>query len=271
MGTTGSEPPMTWRYCGNQVKLWRTRAGFTREALAVESGYDYEYVKSMEQGRRKPTLRLLQVADEMCEAHGLLLAAQDYLKPDRFPSYSKDYAEAESRASALHSYQPLFVPGQLQTEGYMRALLGANCPPLDDETIEARVAGRLQRQERLVRCPTVLFGFVIYEAALHEPVGGRDCMREQLNYLLKMGALRNISVQVLPVGQGAHTGLNGPLVLLETPDHETLAYEEGQSTGVLHSEPDKVTLLAQRHGMIRMQALNAEQSAQFIRKVAGEL
>lgn len=42
--------PMTWRYCGDQLKLWRARAGVSREALAEEANYDAEYVKSMEQG-----------------------------------------------------------------------------------------------------------------------------------------------------------------------------------------------------------------------------
>ncbi|MEV6792556.1 DUF5753 domain-containing protein [Streptomyces sp. NPDC051320] len=200
-----------------------------------------------------------------------LVAAQEFLRPEKFPSYSQEYAEAEAKAVALHSYQPLFVPGQLQTEAYARALLNANCPPLDDETVEARVAARLQRQERLHRKQTVLFGFVVYEAALREPVGGRDEMRAQLQHLLELRHLRNVSIQVLPVGQGAHTGLNGPLVLIETDEHEHFAYEEGQSTGILHSASDKVGLLIQRHGMIRMQALGVEQSAQFIGKLAEEL
>ncbi|MFJ6634707.1 helix-turn-helix transcriptional regulator [Streptomyces sp. NPDC091376] len=60
----------TWRYCGNQIKLWRTGAGISREELGKEANYEYETVKSMEQGRRKPSVRLLQVADQMCGAKG---------------------------------------------------------------------------------------------------------------------------------------------------------------------------------------------------------
>jgi ribosome-binding protein aMBF1 (putative translation factor) len=66
-----------WRYCGGQVKLWREEAGVSRQALAEEAGCDYEYVKSMECGRRRPTLRLLQVADQMCGARGKLVAAHE--------------------------------------------------------------------------------------------------------------------------------------------------------------------------------------------------
>lgn len=56
----------TWRYCGGQIKLWREGAGVSRQTLVDEVNYDYEYVKSMENGRRRPTLRLLQAADQLC-------------------------------------------------------------------------------------------------------------------------------------------------------------------------------------------------------------
>ncbi|HZG05687.1 MAG TPA: helix-turn-helix transcriptional regulator [Streptomyces sp.] len=265
------QAPATWRYCGNQIKLWRTRAGVSREELGREAGYEYESVKSMEQGRRKPTLRLLEVADEMCGARGLLVAAQEYLRPEKFQSYAQEFMEVESRAITLHWYETLLVPGLLQTEGYARALLNSHCPPLDDETIEERVLARLARQETLVKKPTVMFSFVIYEAALRTSAGGSEVMREQMRHLLQAGALRNVSVQILPADRGAHTGLNGPMVLLETDEHEYYAYAEGQETGALYSAPEKVSVFTQRHGVIRMQALSAEESAQFIKEMAEEL
>ncbi|MDH6575729.1 helix-turn-helix transcriptional regulator [Kitasatospora sp. MAP5-34] len=266
-----SQPPMAWRYCGNQIKLWRTQAGVTREELGKAANYEPESVKSMEQGRRRPTLRLLEVADEMCDARGLLVAAAEFLRPERFPSYSQDFTDAESKAIALHWYETLLIPGLLQTEEYARTLISSSCPPLDDETVAERVAGRLQRQERLKRCPTALFGFVIYEAALHSLVGGASAMKRQLHHLLEIGKLRNVAIQVLPVGREAYPGLSGSLVLLETVDHDQFAYVEGQETGVLYADPVKVSALTQRHGMIRMQALSVQESAQFIRKVAEEL
>lgn len=266
-----SPPPMAWRYCGNQLKLWRTRAGVSREELGKEAAYEVETVKSMEQGRRKPTLRLLEVADEMCGAHGLLVAGQNYLRPERFPFRTQDFMTAEAEAIAVYSYEALFIPGLLQTEDYMRTLMSAHLPPLDDETLEARVAARLQRQEMLELKPTVLFSFVIYEAALRSMVGGRDVMKRQLSALLDAEKLRNASLQVLPVARGAYIGLNGPMVLLETAEHEYCAYVEGQETGALYAEPDKVSALVQRNGMIRMQALGTEESAEFIGKLAEEL
>ncbi|WP_237534887.1 helix-turn-helix transcriptional regulator [Streptomyces sp. SID3343] len=271
MTQANSRPPMTWRYCGNQIKRWRIQAGLSREELGKEAGYEYETIKSVEQGRRRPTPRLLEVADQVCGARGMLTSAQEYLKPEKFQSYAEDYMQAEEDAISLHFYQTTLVPGLLQTEKYAWGLLNAHCPPLDDETIDQRLAARLQRQERLSRCPTVLFGFVIYEAALRTLVGGAEVMRGQLLHLLEVGELRNVSIQVLPADRGAHAGLNGPLVLLETAEHEQYAYAEGQESGVLHTAPGTIGVLVQRHGMIRAQALGIEESARFIRGIAEDL
>ncbi|MGW3039137.1 helix-turn-helix domain-containing protein [Kitasatospora sp. NPDC001159] len=269
--TTPKQNPMAWKYCGDQIKRWREQAGVTREQLCKAACYDYESVRSMEAGRRKPSLKLLSVADELCDARGMLLGAVDYLKPEKFPSYSKGYTEAEIEAIAIHWYEALLIPGLLQTEEYAREQISHSFPPLDDETIDARVASRIQRQEKLRRSPTVMFGFVIYEAAFRALVGSSSIMKHQLEHLLDVGKLRNVTIQVLPVDRVAHVALEGPMVLLETPDHEQLAYLEGQYAGVLYAEIEKVSVLVQRHGMIRSQALSIEESEAFIRALAEKL
>ncbi|MGK4583064.1 helix-turn-helix domain-containing protein [Kitasatospora sp. HPMI-4] len=271
MTSEATPPPMAWRYCGNQIKLWRERAGVTREELGKAAGYEYETIKSMEQGRRKPMLRVLQLADEMCGAGGLLAAAADYMKPERFPARTQEFMAAEDDAIALQWYETVLIPGLLQTEEYARVLMSDFCPPLDDETIEERVAARLQRQEKLTRKPPALFSFVIYEAALRTGMGGAETMKRQLQHLLKTGELRNVSIQVLPTQTAIQVGLGGPFVLLESSDHEQLAYVEGPESGAVYGDPKRVSALTQRHGMIRMQALSVEESARFISKLSEEL
>lgn len=270
MTSDTSQPPMAWRYCGNQMKLWRVEAGVSREELAAEAGYGAETIKSMEQGRRRPTQHVLEVADEMCGAQGKLKAAYAYLQPERYAPRAREFMAAEAEAIALHSYQTLIIPGLLQTEEYARTLMSGNCPPVSDEAVEERVAGRLARQE-LLKKPAVLFSFVIYEAALHTMVGGPQCMRRQLHHLLAVGAQRNVTVQILPAALGVNPGIGGPFVLLETADFETYAFEEGQNTGTLYSDPEKISTVTNRHALIRAQALSPEESARFIRKAAEEL
>ncbi|MEV6551640.1 helix-turn-helix transcriptional regulator [Streptomyces sp. NPDC051597] len=266
-----SLPPIAWRYCGDQVKRWREGAGVSRNDLCKAADYQYEYVKSMENGRRKPTLRLLTVADQMCGAQGKLLAANQYLKPEPFPARSQEYMQVEAEAIAVHWYEPLLIPGLLQTEEYARTLISESYPPLDDETVEERVNARLRRQEALRARTSTVFNFVVYEAALRTLVGGRDVMKRQLEHVLAVGELRNVSVQVLPMGRCPGAALNGSLVLLETPDHDHYGYVEAPETSALYADPAKVSLLAQTHGMIRLHALSVEESAEFISKLAEEL
>ncbi|MEU4350013.1 helix-turn-helix transcriptional regulator [Streptomyces sp. NPDC023838] len=271
MTEENAHPPMAWLYCGDQVKLWRESAGVTREELAKATNYQYEYVKSMENGRRKPTLRLLQVGDELCGAKGKLVAAHQYLKPDPFPARSQNYMLVEAEAIAIHWYEPLLIPGLLQTEEYARALISESYPPLDDETVAERVEARMRRQDALRARPSAVFNFVMYEAALRTFVGSRDVMKRQLDHVLGAGELRNVSVQVLPMGRCPGVALNGPLILLDTCDHEQYAFAEGQKTSVLYADPAKVSQLTQTHGMIRLHALSVEESTGFISKLAEEL
>ncbi|OEV06157.1 DNA-binding protein [Streptomyces nanshensis] len=269
MNGTGSPPP-AWEYCGNQIKLWRERAGVSREDLARRASYSYEAVRSMERGVRKPQLAVLQVADVVCGANGILLAAAPYLKPERFPSYSQEFMETETSALSHSSYEGEFIPGLLQTEETVRAMLHAHCPPLEDETLEERVKARLERQN-LLRQQTKAFNFVISETALRDRVVNAEAHKAQLNHLLSVGAPRNVTIQVMPHGRGPHPGRLGPYVLLETSGHEYYGYEEGQTTGVLYADPEKLSVLRQRHDMILRQALSPGESLRFIEELAEEL
>lgn len=88
---------------------------------------------------------------------------------------------------------------------------------------------RLERQTLLDR-QTRAFNFVIGEAALRYPAGSMEGHKRQLRHLLEECERRNVTMQVL-LSEGAHPGLNGPFVLLETPEHEHIAYVEAQETG----------------------------------------
>ncbi|WP_059010508.1 helix-turn-helix domain-containing protein [Streptomyces specialis] len=264
--------PVVYRYFGNQFLLWRNFAQVRREDIAEAGGYSVDTVKSIEQGRRPVPRRLAEIADEMCGAEGKLLAGLGYLKKERkFPERSRDYFAHESNAVALNSYETTLIPGLLQTEAYARALIGNSSPPQDDETVEAQVRARVDRASLLTQTPPVACSFVLYEAALRARVGGDEVHKAQLQHLLHVAGLRHVSLQVLPFARTVPPALVGPMVLLEMQDHERYTLVEGQALSQFSSEPDEVSMLAQRYGMIRMQALNAEESVRFIERLVDEL
>ncbi|TGA97429.1 XRE family transcriptional regulator [Streptomyces sp. MZ04] len=249
------------------MKRWRTKANVTREELGAASNYSPDTIKAMEQGVRMPTARALDAADELCHAEGLLSAAKDYVKAEKFPPRAQDFMQYEREAISLWSYEVTLIPGLLQTRAYATALIGNHCPPLDEETVEQRVGARMERQDLLSRTPLVALSFVLYEAALQVP----EVDKKQLLRLLEMGCQNNISVQVLPFSRAISAGLLGPMVLLETRDRERLAFTEGPSASELTSEPEVVSSHTERLSMIRMEALSAQESALFIERMAEEL
>lgn len=256
---------------GAQVALFRGRIGLTQAELGERLGYSKSQIESVEQGRRVPQSDFINRAEEVLEAGGVLRAAAPHLAQARYPTWFQDFARLESEALSLQSYETHAIPGLMQTEAYVRALISARCPPLDDEDIETRVAARLDRQCLLTRKPPPVIGFVIEEVVLRRPIGGRETLRGQLWRLMECANLRNVSLQVMPTWRETHTGLDGPLVLLETPERRSLAYVEGQSGSFLLSERNEVGTLMQRYGIIRAQALSPEDSATLIEQVAGEL
>ncbi len=259
-----SQPPVAWRYSGNQMKRWRTRANVTREQLAEAANYSPDTIKSMEQGVRMPTPRVLDVADELCRADGLLSAAKDYLSREKFPARAQEFMEREKEAISRWSYEATLISGLLQTERYARTLIENRYPPLDEEVVEQRIDARLERQEILTRRkPPVGLSFVIYEAALRSPLVDA----EQLRRLLEVSRLRNVALQVLPFESGVPAALLGPMVLLETRGHERFAFAEGQFASELSADPGVVNRVTERLSMIRTQALSPAESARFIERM----
>ncbi|WP_348538490.1 DUF5753 domain-containing protein [Streptomyces sp. 4R-3d] len=175
--------------------------------------------------------------------------------------------DREAEAISLWSYEVALIPGLLQTEAYARALIGNHCPPLDDETVEERVAARLERHSLLTRKPPAALSFVRYEAALRAP----DVDRKQLLNILAAGKPSNVSVQVPPFGRANPTALTGPMVLLETRDHERIALSEGQSVSQLTDDPGVVSSQTERLSMMRALALSPAESARFIERMVEEL
>ena len=266
------ELPAVWIAYGKLVRLFREKAGLTQQALAEAIGYSVETVASVEQGRRPAKAAFTEAVERVLGAGGALRVLQEDVDRAKFPVFFQDFAALEAEAVSRFSYDPTLIPGLLQTEEYVQALLEAHYPPLDDETIEQRVAARLARQTLLTnQKPPVVFVFIIEESAVRRVVHSPGVMQRQLQHLLKCAALRNVELQIMPMARGAHSGLNGALVLLETSDRKQYVYVEAQDIVTVRSDRYDVSEFCMRHGMLRTQALNPEESTCLIERIAGEL
>lgn len=259
------------RMFGAVARALREAKGASREQLGEFVGYSASQVGMVERGERMPSAQFVGRAGEFLSAQAAIDAAAAHLERRRYPSWFDDYVEREAEAVSLWSYDTHVIMGLVQTEEYARAVLSARVPVLDDEAIEHRVQARLARQALLGRVPRVSLAMVIEEWVLRRPVGGRAVLKAQLERMLELAEVRNISIQVMPTDVEAHAGFNGAWTLLETPEREWVAYVEGQAGGLVIDDREEVSTMFQRFGMIRSQALPPGESAKLIERMASEL
>ncbi|PGH49920.1 helix-turn-helix transcriptional regulator [Streptomyces sp. Ru87] len=252
------------------MKLLREAAGLTQAELGARVGYGEAQIAAVEQGRRIPKPELVDAVDRVVGAGGVLFAMKAELGRARYPGFFRRYASLEAEASQLHAYDSHVVKGLLQTEEYARAVFEMWRPLLDTDTVEQRVAARMERQKLFSRRPAPLLSFVIEETVLRRPLGGAAIMRGQLEQLLLYGHQRNVEIQVMPTTREEHAGLAGSFTLLHLGDQRRMAYMEVQDESALHSEPKKVSALEATYGVLRAQALTPRESLAFIEKLLGE-
>jgi transcriptional regulator with XRE-family HTH domain len=259
------------RLVGRQLARFREAAGLTQRELAAEFNLGEETVASIEQGRRPLKPDLAQRFDDRLDTKGALSVALEHMpEVDLIPAWVEEFVDLEREAIALSSYENQVVPGQLQTADYARAVFRSRHPIIPAEEIEAQTEIRMQRQAILRSDPPRSLSFVVWEAVLRVPLGGRDVFAAQLRHLREVTELPGVTVQVMPFAHTTHPALDGPFVLLETPEHQHLAYTETQRGSQLIHDQDEVSILTQRYGMLRTQALNPEDTTGLLDRLLGE-
>lgn len=256
---------------GAQLAVLRRAAGFTQRTLAERAQVDEETIASIEQGRRPLKEDFAELLDKVLDTKGVLSAALEHMpEVDLFPRWAEELIDLEQEALTLSSYQNQALPGLLQTDTYARAVFRNEVPTLTEDEIAQRVAARIARQEILQHKEPPTASFIISEVTLMDRLGGDEVYFEQLRHLRKCADLPGITLQVMPVGRGFHAGLSGPFILIETFDHQRVAYVEGQQRGWLIADPDEVSILERKYAMLRTQALNPEETKRLLDRLLGE-
>lgn len=256
---------------GQTLKTLRLREGLDRAEFGSRIGYSAATVASFEQGRRIPSPRTIERADEALGAGGLLCVWKEEVERAQYPVFFQGMAGLEKECLELLMYDTHVVNGLLQTEEYMRALLAMRRPALTQETVEQRVAARLARQEIFSREPAPLLGFVMDEAVLRHRYGGTAVLRGQLEHLLLMTRDQNVEIQIMPLECEDNAGVNGPFTVVTRRDGKKFAYAETHATSALETDPEQTSLAAARYGIIRSQALTSRESMRFMEGLLASL
>ncbi|MEU1229979.1 helix-turn-helix transcriptional regulator [Streptomyces sp. NPDC005828] len=266
-----------FRALGKQIKALRKNAGLSQAELADITHVSEDLISAIERGVRTPQPDFLLSVDPAVNAGGVLAVAVDDVREAlakarvRHPDWFRDFADAEAEAVALHYYAVQAVPGLLQTEAYARAVMRYRRPVWDEQTIEKWVADRLARQSIFDKWPPTTISFVLEEAILRRPTGGRNVHREQLRRILDIASRRTVHLQVMPLKWEEHPSLDGAFTLLTPPGRREVAYIEIYGHARLITAPEEVRVYSERYGIIRAQALTPRESLELIEKMLGEL
>ncbi|MBO8196089.1 helix-turn-helix domain-containing protein [Streptomyces oryzae] len=267
------DPSDSLRTFGAVVQALREHAGLSRTEFGKLVGFSKHTVESVELGRRMPDEAFVERAEEALGNTGALRKAAQYLSRGEpgLAAWFRRWARLERLAANLGTYECRLIPGLLQSEDYARAAFDNSIPPLADAQMEAQAVARMERQELIRKRPNTAFSFVVEEHIVRRRLGGDEVARGQLDHMLSLAELRNVSVQIMPADTVCHAGLDGPLALLEMPDGKRLAYSEGQKNGRLITDAKLVTVLHQRYATLRAQALNPVDSVGLLRRIRGAL
>lgn len=261
----------TMKLVGKLLARFRKEAGLTQTELAQAAGVQEDTIASVEQGRRSLVPDLAETIDDLLDTKGALATAVDNMpEVDLIPLWAEDYIDMEQDALALSWYDNQVIPGLLQTKAYAQAVFGNKVPVYSPEEIETQTATRLQRQQILDRKKPPTTSIVIWEPVLMMKLTSDEDHREQLRHLYAMAQLPGVCLQVLPLDSRVHAGLNGPFTLLETPDHQHVAYTETQRGSQLISDRNEVSILAQKYAMLRAQALSPVETLRLLARLLGE-
>ncbi|NBM18473.1 helix-turn-helix transcriptional regulator [Streptomyces sp. GC420] len=255
---------------GRQLKLRREAVGMRAAEFGTAVGYGEDMVYKIESGRRIPRPEYLDRADSVLSAQGLLSAMKEDVAKVRYPKKVRELAKLEAQAVEMGVYESHSINGLLQTPEHARALFEAMQPPYSPDESERMVAARMARRSIFERLPAPALSFVQEEAALRRPIGGRMVWRQQLERLLEVGRLHNVTLQVMPLQSETHSGLDGRIEVLKFADGTAVGRSDGAFNGRPTYDPKQLRILELRYGTIRAQALSPRESLAFIEQLLGE-
>ncbi|WP_326698100.1 helix-turn-helix domain-containing protein [Streptomyces sp. NBC_01754] len=278
---TNVNPTVRRRRLGQELRRLRELKGMTAEEVAERLLVSQSKISRLENGRRSISQRDVR---DLCgvyevEDHRIVDSLMQMAKDSRQQGWWHAFGDIpysvyiglETDAESLRVYEPQVVPGLLQTRGYAEAVISGALPEAPPSDIEKRVNVRARRQER-VNAPEhpLRLWAVVDESALRRQVGGKQVMIEQLEHLVEQSLLPHVTVQVLPFDMGAHPGINGQYAILEFPDaaDSSVVYIEGVTSDLYLEKAHDVQRYSVMYEHLRAQALNVEQTRQFISDIA---
>jgi transcriptional regulator with XRE-family HTH domain len=162
------------------------------------------------------------------------------------PQGLRKLLQFEARAAAIRSYQPLLLPGVLQTPAMAEYIVKEAGSSLTEEQRQVRFDVRtLRRKQVIERLDGPKFFLVVDESVLERLVGGPRIMAEQLEDLAEVATRPNVHIRAVPKeeSRGAIVGMIGAFVLMTLSDddsNDSVLYQERYPKDNIENDPDRI-------------------------------
>lgn len=287
MDTTPS-PLVHRRRLRTELRRARGEAQMTQDHVAIAMDWSLSKVIRIETGAVGISTNDLRALLSLYAVHDatrideLITLARASRQPSWLSKYRGDitpqylqYIEYEEAASFLRMYDPLLLPGLLQTEEYAEAILRALADPdTPAELIRNRIEIRLTRQRLLERATPPTLICVLDESVIARIVGQRNIAQGQLTRLIELASRPDITIQVVPFTKGLHRGLLEPFIILEFPDHEdsdVLYLESSRDAIFSHDEAGEITSYREVFEQLRDISLSPADTLDELRNHASQI
>ncbi|MGH4019860.1 MAG: helix-turn-helix domain-containing protein [Pseudonocardiaceae bacterium] len=269
---------------GMELRRLREAAGKSQEDAAKWLGIRAASVSRIETGKQRASLAYLRLLLQLYSVGSPHVEALERLLREAsqrgwwaaygstVPKWFEDYAGMETAAAEQWAYEAEYVPGLLQTPGYIRAIRLSVKPDASEDELRRAVDLRQARQARLVAADPLTLRVVINEAVIRRLVGGPEVMGEQLRHVAELSEQENITVQVLPFDIGAHPGMLGTFALLKFDDQPLdKVFIEIDGAALYLEKPDEIQRYTATYQRCATLALDTAASTTLIADAARHL
>ncbi|MFF3441045.1 Scr1 family TA system antitoxin-like transcriptional regulator [Streptosporangium sp. NPDC002721] len=250
---------------GAEVRRHRRRVGLSQDRLAEIIQFSQSLIGFIERGERTPSRNFAQRCDDALEAGGEIINLWTHITRAASPQWFRGWLDIEQGAHTLHTWEPLVVPGLLQTEEYARWVIRGE-PGITNEQVEKAVAARMERQAIFTRDVPPMFRALLDEGVLRRPIGGKEVMRRQLERLVEAVESPRIGIQVIPMALGVATGLLGGFAIAQLPGSPDNVYIESTICGHVTNRSEDVEAIHSRYDALRAEAQPQSVSVDLIRE-----
>ncbi|MDJ1134303.1 Scr1 family TA system antitoxin-like transcriptional regulator [Streptomyces iconiensis] len=264
-----SRAPSALGFLTLKLEELRKERGLSFEALGKQIGYDRADLHKLEKGTKLCSTYVIGKLDGFYGTGDMLSMLYELAKKEGLLDTYNAYRRLEGSAAVLHQYAMGSMPGLLQTEAYTRTLL-RTAPAWDEREVEATVADRSNRQQRLTGPEPVHYRAILDESCLRRmPAadGSEEIRAGQLARLVEVAQLPNVAIEVLPYAAGLHNLMDSNLILLWQPAGQHHAYQESSHSARLVEEAKAVAELRLSYDALRNATLRPGESLEFLRQM----